>query len=373
MNHRTGQNSVLTPRSRWGVPNTAGVSIPHELSFQHISHRIDDASILKDVSLKAATGTVTCLLGPSGSGKTTLLRIAAGMVRQSAGSVLQDGREIGGPNVFLPPEKRGIGLVFQDYALFPHLTIEQNVCFGLSHLSRKERVPQATKMLSRVGLEDRAQDYPESLSGGEQQRVALARAMAPRPGVLLMDEPFSGLDSRLRDNVREETFAVLRETRATSLIVTHDPEEALKMGDRIALLNDGVLEQFGTCEELYFKPASLFAASFFSELNHFQGVVRNGQVETALGSVNAANLKEGTTAIVVMRLAALALTKKDKGVAGRILSSRFLGDFDQLIVGVSGVDIPLKLRVRAGELAGVEGDQVWITADPKGCFAFPAV
>ena len=156
--------------------------------------------------------------------------------------------------MFLPPEKRSIGLVFQDFALFPHLTILDNVRFGLNALSGDEARKEALIALSRVGLEDYAQAYPHVLSGGEQQRVALARALAPRPAVLLMDEPFSGLDSRLKDSVRAETLAILRESRATAIVVTHDAEEAMRMGDRIALLKDGALVQTGGAEELYLNP-----------------------------------------------------------------------------------------------------------------------
>ena len=192
-----------------------------------------------------------CLLGPSGSGKTTLLRIAAGIEPQTAGRVLLNDREIAGPSVFLPPEKRSIGLVFQDFALFPHLTILDNVRFGLTALSREEARREAHIALSRVGLEHHAQSFPHVLSGGEQQRVALARALAPRPAVLLMDEPFSGLDSRLKDCVRAETLAILRESRATAIVVTHDAEEAMRIGDRIALLKSGRLVQAGRAEELY--------------------------------------------------------------------------------------------------------------------------
>src|SRR5690606_35249804 len=162
-----------------------------------------------------------------------------------------------------------IGLVFQDFALFPHLTILDNVRFGLTALSRDEGRREAMIALSRVGLDHYADRYPHVLSGGEQQRVALARAIAPRPAVLLMDEPFSGLDSRLRDSIRAETLEILRHSRATAVIVTHDAEEAMRLGDRIALLRGGLLVQVGTAEELYSRPADMFAAGFFSEINIF--------------------------------------------------------------------------------------------------------
>ncbi len=378
----TSDNQSTTRQSQWGTPNTAGVSIASELAFENITLNIGQSAILSDISLTARSGSVTCLLGPSGSGKTSLLRIAAGMDEQTQGSVQLDGREIGGPNQFLPPEKRGIGLVFQDYALFPHLCILDNVIFGLTHLKRGERKPQAMLMLERVGLDGRARDYPHQLSGGEQQRVALARALAPRPGVLLMDEPFSGLDSRLRDTMREETLGILRETRATSIIVTHDPEEALRMGDQIALLYGGRLEQAGTGRDLYFRPATLFAAGFFSELNIFQGRAEGGRVETPLGPVYANRLPNGEPAVAAVRINSIAVqplesgAKGDvQGAKGRVISVRFTGDHEYLRIGVSGSDQAIHARVTAGSLPAeaLEGRvDVMLSASLEGSFAFPA-
>ncbi len=366
-------------KSRWGTPNTAGVSIPHELSFANIGHRIGDIKILDDISLTAKTGSVTCLLGPSGSGKTTLLRIAAGMECQSSGSVLMDGREISGDTVFTPPEERGVGLVFQDYALFPHLSVLDNVLFGLKYLKRDVRREQAMKLLSRVGLDDRPGDFPHMLSGGEQQRVALARALAPRPGVLLMDEPFSGLDARLRDTMREETMSVLRETRATSIVVTHDPEEALRMGDQIALLHKGKLEQAGTGKDLYFRPKSLFAAGFFSELNYFDASVQSGRVNTPFGPIPINGARNGDAATAAFRVGSIqvsANTPSNKGATGRIISSRFIGDFDHLRIGLTGGDgIVVRARVPVGQLSAdlLEGrEDVSLNASLEGSFAFLA-
>ena len=367
--------------ARWGVPNTAGVSIPHELTFEHVSYNIEDAPILKDVSLVAPSGSVTCLLGPSGSGKTSLLRIAAGMQRQTQGRVLLDAREVCSDTTFVPPEKRGIGLVFQDYALFPHLCILDNVLFGLRHLTREARKEQATKMLNRVGLADRADDFPHNLSGGEQQRVALARAMAPRPGVLLMDEPFSGLDSRLRDMMRDETLGILRETRATSVIVTHDPEEALRMGDQIALLRDGGLEQAGSGRDLYYNPKSLFSAGFFSELNIFTGKVEAGKVNTPLGMIRAEGFSAGELIVAAIRVGAVDVARADSrnadegGVHGRVLSAKFSGDHLHLQVGISAYDTPVNARVSAGSLSAQQldgGDDVLLTPKKHGTFVFSA-
>lgn len=366
-------------RPAWGTPNTAGVSIPRELAFQNVDFQIEGTPILSDVSLQAEASKVTCLLGPSGSGKTTLLRIAAGMERQSSGTVQLDKTTVGGPEVFLPPEQRGVGLVFQDYALFPHLDLLANVSFGLAHLGRGERKKQALHMLERVGLADRTGDYPHQLSGGEQQRVALARALAPRPGVLLMDEPFSGLDSRLRDTMREQTLAVLRETRATSVIVTHDPEEALRMGDKIVLLHLGKVEQIGTGRELYGAPNSLFAAAFFSELNIFDCVAGNGFTETPMGKIKSAPIEQGAHVAAAIRVGAFDIERHKKssdGVRGRVLSAQFSGDHEHLRVGVTTCDQPIYARVEAGSLdEDVLSGKVDVVLKPRaeGSFVFPAV
>ena len=363
-------------RARWGTPNTAGVSIPQELVFENIHHQFGGQRVLEDVSLVARSGTVTCLLGPSGSGKTTLLRIAAGMEQPTAGRVSLDGKTVSSPGEFVVPEARGVGMVFQDFALFPHLDVLRNVMFGLAHLKRSARHGQAMNMLERVGLGSRAADYPHQLSGGEQQRVALARALAPRPGILLMDEPFSGLDSRLRDTMREETLGVLRETRATSIIVTHDPEEALRMGDQIALLHRGRLEQTGTGRDLYFRPQTLFAASFFSELNYFEGVAQQGRVETPLGPVAINGVASGSKVMAAVRVNAIGVkTVNGDGpeARGRVLSSHFSGDHDYLRIGIAGVEQPVRARVRAGELSAgeLEGKRdVLLVPAIDGCFAF---
>lgn len=250
----SGTQAGKTGSDRWSKRTSAGVVIASSMSFESIYYSVAGKTILEDVTLDVDPGSVLCLLGPSGSGKTSLLRIAAGLARQNRGCVSIDGRIVDNGKVFVPPENRGVGLVFQDYALFPHLTILQNVEFGLTALSKSEAREQAMLVLSRVGLEDRANQYPHILSGGEQQRVALARALAPRPGILLMDEPFSGLDSRLRETVREQSLELLRETRSTAIIVTHDAEEALRVGDQIALIRDGKLIQEGTGHNLYYHP-----------------------------------------------------------------------------------------------------------------------
>ncbi len=340
---------------------TAGVTFAARLAFENICHSFGpEAETLRDVTLAAEPGEVLCLLGPSGSGKTTLLRIAAGIESQSTGRVLLNDREIAGPSIFLPPEKRSIGLVFQDFALFPHLTILDNVRFGLTALSGEEARREALIALSRVGLEHYAGSYPHVLSGGEQQRVALARALAPRPAVLLMDEPFSGLDSRLKDNVRAETLAILRESRATAIVVTHDAEEAMRMADRIALLRDGRLVQSGRAEELYLRPANLFAAGFFSELNVFAGRVANGAVDTPVGKIPSPDLSEGAKATVAVRLTGFDVSETEGEIEARILSRRFLGVVELLEFAVSGAEKPVRARIRCGALSAKARD-IWLS------------
>ena len=202
--------------------------------------------------------------------------------------MLINGHEVAGPSRFVPPEERGVGLMFQDFALFPHLTILGNVAFGLKALPKAEARREALAALKRVGLANLADDYPHILSGGQQQRVALARAIVPRPAVMLMDEPFSGLDVQLREAMQEETLALLRETRATSVIVTHHPEEAMRIGDRIAVMRAGRLVQAGNAEELYHQPADLFVARLFSEINEIGYRVGGGGIDTPIGMLPGA-------------------------------------------------------------------------------------
>lgn len=349
---------------------SAGVTFAARLSFEDIRHAFHPgAETLKGVTLSAEPGEVLCLLGPSGSGKTTLLRIAAGIETQGSGRVLLNGKEIAGPSVFLPPERRSVGLVFQDFALFPHLDILDNVRFGLTALSREEARREALIALSRVGLERYASAYPHALSGGEQQRVALARALAPRPGVLLMDEPFSGLDSRLKDSVRAETLAILRESRATAIVVTHDAEEAMRMGDRIALLKDGQLVQAGRAEELYLRPASLFAAGFFSELNLFRTGTKAGLADTPVGTVAAERFAEGVPVTVAVRLGGFDVSETAGKVEARILSRRYLGVAELLELAVSGADAPVRARIRSG-LLGPGTRDVWLSLRAADALVF---
>lgn len=233
------------------------------LTLHNVRHAYDGHTVVKGVDLSVAPGEVVCLLGPSGCGKTTLLRIAAGLEVLQEGSVTLDDTYIAMPGQrHLPPEKRNVGLAFQDSALFPHLSVLQNVAFGLKHLASRQRRERATQLLEQLGMAKYVDVYPHMLSGGQQQRVALARALAPSPRLMLLDEPFSSLDARLRDRIRDDTLHVLKKVGAATLLVTHDPEEAMFMADRIALMRDGQIVQTGTPQALYCTPQDPFVVTF---------------------------------------------------------------------------------------------------------------
>lgn len=354
----------------------AGVTFAARLTFENVERQYGALYALRGVSLDIAPGEVVCLLGPSGCGKTTLLRITSGVERPSAGRVLINDIEVAGPRCFVPPELRSVGLMFQDFALFPHLSIIENVAFGLRAMPRDEARREALAMLARVGLEQMASGYPHTLSGGQQQRVALARALVPRPAVMLMDEPFSGLDVQLRDSMQEETLGLLRETRATSLIVTHDPSEAMRLGDRIAVMRAGRLVRVGTAEELYQRPGELFIARMFSEVNEVPYKVTEGGIATPIGRIPAPGIGEGETAILCIRERGISLVpaagdRVEGRLSGRVLDVKFLGDMTLLEVGVEGFDAPLK--VRASEIEGWrKGVEVHVTIPRERVLVFAA-
>jgi len=355
----------------WGRRGTAGAAIPMALGFENVTQRFGAVTALSDVSLSVKPGEIVALLGQSGCGKTTLLRLAAGVERPSAGRVLLEGRDVSAPDRFVEPEHRGVGFVFQDYALFPHLSARDNVRFGLRGQAPAAADATALRALARVGLADLADSYPHMLSGGEQQRVALARAIAPRPGVLLMDEPFSNLDRRLRDVVRDETAALLEETGATSIIVTHDPEDAMRIADRIVLMRAGEIVQIGTGEELYRRPNSLFAARFFCDLTEVEGRVSDGAVETPFGRFAAPGLADGAAAVACIRPHRVRIVPKGYYLRGRLTGRRFLGEADHLQVMVDGFDRALSVRAPLSDEIAV-GDEIGVEIPSDEVLVFPA-
>lgn len=240
-------------------------------------------SAVNDISFEMSSGEILALVGPSGCGKTTTLRIIAGLERPDSGVVWLNGRVVASDSVFVPPEQRGVGMVFQDHALFPHLTVSENIAFGLRGKPAGETKTTVGEMLHLVGLLPLSKRYPHALSGGERQRVALARALAPRPVLVLMDEPFSSLDADLRMEMREHVRHILKSRRATVIFVTHDQEEALYMGDRLAVLQNGHLEQIGTPEEIFHLSNTHFVAEFMGDSDFLRGKVTPAGIQTEIG------------------------------------------------------------------------------------------
>jgi len=343
------------------------------LDLTGIRHSYGSREVLRGVDLSVRAGEILCLLGPSGDGKTTLLRLIAGLEPLQEGRIALDGATLAEPGREVPPEQRHVGFVFQDFALFPHLTVTENVAFGLGRIPRGERAWRVTEALARVGLETYAGAFPHMLSGGQQQRVALARALAPRPAVVLLDEAFASLDARLREQVRDDTLHVLQAAGIPALIVTHDAEEAMFMADRIALMREGRVVQLGTPEELYLAPAEPFVATFLGEVNRLPAHIAAGRAVTAIGALPVppgADLAEGP-AEVLLRPEGLLLD--DRGVLAEVEACRLLGATTLVHLAVadgSGGVLHLHARMPPGRVLA-RGQLVPIAMDPSRAFVFP--
>ncbi len=346
-----------------------------------VSHAYGDKQVLDNASLMIPAGEVVCLLGPSGSGKTTLLRLAGGLERLQKGRIAIDDEIVADKDTHVEPEHRGIGLMFQDYALFPHLSIIDNVTFGLFGQTKDQAHRRAMDMLDQVGMTRHATSYPHMLSGGQQQRVALARALAPEPKVLLLDEPFSGLDTNMRGQIREQTLSVLKASGVATVMVTHDPEEAMFMADRIKILGaNGRILQAGRPHEIYYHPRHEFVAKLFGLMNRFEGVVKGGCVEIPIGKIRAKGMGEGRKVEVLVRPEGVILeSDSGEGSGGgtpvEVISTHLLGH-DNIV------------RVRLTEKAGDEnGKELYVrihhtfepelskritaAVDPEYAFIFP--
>ena len=345
------------------------------LEFRHISHAYNGNDSVKDVSFAVNAGEVVTLLGPSGCGKTTLLRLAAGLERPKAGEIWLDDRLVSDPVQVVPPETRGVGYMFQDYALFPHLTVLENVLFGL-----RDRGSEATRrgldVLAEANIEALADSYPHELSGGQQQRVALARALAPRPSVILLDEPYAGLDSRLRERIRDQMLHVLKAAGTAALMVTHDAEEAMFMSDNIIVMRDGEVQQTGRPVNLYCQPNSAFVAEFFGEVNRLDGRVTNGCIKTVLGDFDAPeSMQEGDPASIVIRHEALNIEPNGSKAQTNafVMEARLLGRASLIHLSVPAGTEELHFHARVPGLNSLKtGSPVRITVDTAQAFVFPA-
>ncbi|MCB2111318.1 MAG: ABC transporter ATP-binding protein [Defluviimonas sp.] len=353
---------------------------PPRLEVRNLVRRFGGRAVVDDVSLAIEAGQVTCLLGPSGCGKSTTLRMIAGVDMQDSGTIHVDGALICDSAYQVPPERRSIGLMFQDFALFPHLSVADNVAFGLAR-GANGRMSRVAELLDRVSLSGFMEKYPHELSGGEQQRVALARALAPRPRILLMDEPFSGLDERLRDGIRDDTLALLKEEGAAVLLVTHEPHEAMRMADEIALMRDGRIVQRGAPYNLYNAPVDLAAAGFFSDLNILQGRVEGALTRTAFGAFLAPGVADGTEVTIAIRPQHLKIdfdragrgpapTPED-GAAARatVVRSRFMGR-ESLVEFRTDFDGPVLKATVPGVFLPRPGTVMWLMIRRDRCFVF---
>lgn len=338
---------------------------------------------MDDVSLIIQPGQVTCLLGPSGCGKSTTLRMIAGVEMQDSGEIYVDGQLVCDTIFRLPPERREIGLMFQDFALFPHLSVADNVAFGLKSGTKAEKRARVEELLTRVDLMRFIDGYPHELSGGEQQRVALARALAPRPKIMLMDEPFSGLDNRLRDGIRDETLNILKEEDTAVLLVTHEPEEAMRMADEIALMRDGKVVQQGAPYNVYTRPIDRAAVAFFSDANVLEAEVSGALAQSPFGRFLAPGVPDGTAVQIVFRPQHVRIdfdrggqgpkpTASDGTAArGVVKRARFMGS-ESLVEFEMDYDGSVLRATVPNVFLPQPGTVMWLTIRRDKCFIFDA-
>jgi len=319
------------------------------IRFTGLSHHFNGNPVLHNIDLDIDAGEIVCVLGPSGSGKSTLLRIIAGLESIQQGQLSVAGRLLADPQVNPPPEQRSIGLVFQDHVLFPHQTVAENVAFGLNDMQSKEREHTVALQLANVGISTLADRYPHTLSGGQQQRVALARALATEPDVLLLDEPFASADAPLRKSLREDARRRLKKAKTTTLMVTHDPAEAMSMADRIAVLVDGDLVQFGTPEELWQRPQHSFVAATIANLQALKGRIEGNHCITAFGKLPlrlltlTQQLEDHATITFGVRASSLTVSS---GGACSVQDIRFLGDRYTLLVSAENQELEISTALK---------------------------
>ena len=296
------------------------------VELDYVSRFFGDVQAVCDLTVSIEEGEFFSLLGPSGCGKTTTLRLIAGLERPNGGQITIGQETVASSSVWVGPERRGINIVFQDYTLFPHMNIYQNIAFGLKGFTREEIKKKVDEMLTVVGLNNLENRYPHELSGGQCQRVALARALAPSPKVILLDEPFSNLDAELREELRNETKRILKERGTTTILVSHDQEEAFSLSDRVGVLNNGKLEQIGSPSEIYHRPCSRFVADFVGKADFIEGVVDGGAVVSTIGVFQTSEVRQssGCKVEIMIRPDDVDFLVNSRGNA-TIIEARFLG------------------------------------------------
>lgn len=342
------------------------------LALENISARYDQTPIVNDVSFNLQEGELACLLGPSGCGKTTVLRAISGFQTLTQGSIRLDGRIISNTSILLNPEQRSVGMVFQDHALFPHLSIAENVGFGLAKLSNKDKSDRVASLLSLIGMDAHKDKYPHELSGGQSQRVALARAIAPQPNLLLMDEPFSNLDTELRESLGYEVRALLKELGVTAIMVTHDQHDAFSLGDQVGVMSQGELKQWDTPFNLYHAPNSRFVANFIGDGVFVQGqLISDNTVVTNFGEIRGetTNIKNSGQEIDLLIRPDDVKYNADSAIRAKVLRKAFKGAQTLYTLQLESGDclmslVPSHDDYEIGDVIGVT-----IEADHLVCFA----
>ncbi|WP_425669011.1 ABC transporter ATP-binding protein [Vibrio owensii] len=338
------------------------------LSIKNLTCQYDDQTVLESLSLEVEQGQIVCLLGASGCGKTTLLKAIAGLLPLSSGQMSLNCLTIDDGENWLPPEQRNIGMIFQDYALFPHLTVAENIAFGLKNETAQQKLLKVEEMLGLVHLKGYGDRYPHQLSGGQQQRVAIARSLAYKPDLLLLDEPFSNIDTQVRHELIREIRKIFKEQGVTAIFVTHSREEAFAFADKMAVMNHGVIEQYGTASELYYQPSSKFVADFLGGGSYLAAKrISDSEFETHLGVVEANAQQEiqvDAECALLLRPQHVQIAADEEG-AVKVLEQHFMGDHCRYVIDVNGD----RLLATSTQALNV-GDSVTVKVETQGVLAF---
>ena len=346
------------------------------VKINNLSHSINNQKVLQNINLELEKDKIACILGPSGCGKTTLLKLIAGLEKVTTGDIIINDEIVSSNTMHLKTEKRKIGFLFQDYALFPHLTVKENLNFAISN--GKEEKHDIEEIIEIIKLPNSLHKYPHELSGGEQQRVALARSIIAQPDLLLLDEPFSSLDLSLKEEVRDDTLHLLQKSNISVLIVTHDPFEAMFISNKIYIMQkSGKIVQAGSPRQLYNEPINSYVAGFFGETNKFKGMVKNAEVQTPIGKIKTHNNLESKEVVIHVRPQGIKLTQEKtpvNGIKGTVMASKLMGSFS--FVHLSVLDhnneiVHVHSHMPASFIPG-QSTAVGIEIDDEQIYVFPA-